>query len=384
MKDSSAYANLVDRCFGAGSSTIDSNSNSTNEVISALNCKDDFAIFRRNFRARLRRLAIAYPREHKSFNSLIVQVNEIASPKNWPGAFAELAAYDYFAMENGWVRAGIELNKDIDGTRTYARECGRPGPANLDIYFSALDIYADVKVLKDNVDEILEGIYRDAFAKLQQKPRVLPQRSRDMPSCRVSDNRSKLIHELKEATTADQQPTFVKSNVVPGLAFLLRWGGPSASTATASYCPYRHAEGLHPLAFKHANKYLKDRPCFLIYVNFPWYNNTITNFLDCNRIFYRSFARRVFIQYQRDKTPFSTIQPKYTGSESIGDVARKLSGLLFLEDQTITAKRPIRSCTDGFLYVNPNADQPLLKSIKRSFFHGLQSTEIDTFEHDNY
>jgi hypothetical protein len=122
-----------------------------------------------------------------------------------------------------------------------------------------------------------------------------------------------------------------------------------------------------------------------VFVSFLWYNGTTTDFRDTNRIFYRSFARRVFLQYKNDTRPFAIMNRKYGGPDSIRDVARKLSALLFLEDITITAKRSAGCCCKGFLYANPNAEQSLLRrAYAADYFRGLRSTEIDTFEHDNY
>ncbi|MFN3330745.1 MAG: hypothetical protein ACK419_07465, partial [Pyrinomonadaceae bacterium] len=52
----------------------------------------DYWNFKANFRARLERLKRIYS-THKDYKAILTQVNEIANPKNWDGAFAELAAF---------------------------------------------------------------------------------------------------------------------------------------------------------------------------------------------------------------------------------------------------------------------------------------------------
>jgi hypothetical protein len=384
MKNRAAYHKLVDKTFGTGSATFDSASDDTNEVLGALNCADDFFEFRRNFQARLRRLAAIYVPGHPSRESLLCQVNEVSSSKNWQGAHAELAAYDYFHTEKNWVDAALELNKDIDGALTYAREIGKPGPANHDIWFSSFNVVTDVKCLKDNVAEILEGIYRSVFQNPERRPRIMAQRRMDMSYEYLRDNRAKVINELKQATSAGQQPTTVKSQVVPDLVFRLRWA-PGVSMATSAYSSYRHAEQSHQLVFNYVSKFTKDRSSFLTFVNFPWFNNTTTDFGSSNSIFYRSFARRVFCQYRHDARLFSELRPEFVGTESIYDITRKISALLFLEDQSVTEKPRKSSHVRGFLYVNPNADHPLLaRAYVSEYFKGFGSTAVDLFEHDNY
>jgi hypothetical protein len=384
VKDRAAYHKLVNKIFGASSATFDPLSDDTNEVIGALNCSNDFFEFRRNFRARMRRLATIYVPGHPSRAALLCQVNEVASSKNWHGAHAELAAYDYFHTEKNWVDATIELNKDMDGSLTYAREVGKPGPANHDICFSSFNIVADVKCLKDNVAELLDGIYNTAFPDAEHRPRILAQRRMDMSYEHLRNNRAKVVKELKEATSAGQQPSIVKSHVVPDLAFLLRWA-PGVSTAESVYSSYRHAEQMHQLVFNYVNKFAKDRPSFLVFVNFPWFNNTTSSFRSSNSIFYRSFARRVFCQYRHDARLFNVVRREFVGPETIYEITRKVSALLFLEDLSITEKSGKCSNVRGFLYVNPNSDHPLLaRAYASEYFRGFNSTAVDLFEHDNY
>src|SRR5262249_4807634 len=110
-------------------------------------------------------------------------VNEIASVKNWHGAYAELAAYDYLHTEKNWVNPPIELNKDLDGASTYAREVGKTGPANHDVSFPSFKIVTDVKCLKDNVATTASRIITIAFRRARRPP--TPARRAELRSCRL-------------------------------------------------------------------------------------------------------------------------------------------------------------------------------------------------------
>lgn len=384
MKDAAAYRALVSALLGAEAATFDEKSDATNEVIGALNSPDGYETFRRNFTARLQRLGAVYSPGHPLRQPFLRAVNDVARTKNWEGAYAELSAYDYFHAQNHWMKPTIELDKDIDGSRTFARELSRSGPANLDIFFPRFDVFSDVKCLKDNVADSLAGIYRAAFPNARNRPHIVAQRRMDMSHEHLTANRSHVIRELAEATASGQRPTHIKSTSVPELTFVLKWGTGTLMTESV-YSPYRHAEQAHQLVFGYANKLVKDRPSLIVLVNFPWFNQTTSEFRDANRIFYRSFARRVFCQYRHDARRFAEISPKFTGLDSIYDVTRKVSALLFLEDRFITEESNDSANIRGFLYTNPNADHMLLgNSFAADYFSQLKSTELDTFEHDNY
>lgn len=387
MKDTEAYCSLVARSFGDGAARSVPLGDETNEVIGALNTVDDYyKEFRHNFTARLERLASVYTPENPSTAPVLRAVNDLAGSRNWEGAYAELCAYDYFHAQKHWINPTVELDKNIDGTRTYSRELGKTGPANLDLYFPRFDVFADVKSLRDKVGDILSGIYRQAFPNPDRRPDILAQRRGDMHYQELASARNDVVKELQAATAADQRPTFVKSAVVPDLSFILKWA-PGTLIARSAYSAYRHAEEGHQLVFGYADKLVRDSPCFIVLVNFPWFNQTTTDFRDANAIFYRSFARRVFCQYRHGDRPVTDILPKFGGPESVYDLSRKISALLFIEDRSIVEVSETTEFPNlrGFLYANPNADNPLSRNpYAVDYFTQLQSTHVDTFEHDNY
>lgn len=386
MNDAETYRALVAQYFGTEASSK-SKTDETNVVLASLNGPDDDNAFRHNFAGRLQRLSTLYPPGDLSRTPLLRGVNELATRKNWEGAYAELAAYDYFHGQNHWIAPPFALDRSIDGSRTFTGELGKKGPANLDIHFTTLDIYADVKCLKDNVADALDGVYAEAFPDQIARPDIVAQHPKDMAYEELIAHRKVVINELVNATSGGQQPTFVKSKAVPNLEFALKWG-PGTLVTRSGYSAYRHAEHTHQLVFRYARKFLRDRPSFITLVNFPWFNQTTSHFRGANVTYYRSFARRVFCQYRHDARLFRDIAPKFAGSETIYEVTRKVSALLFLEDHLY--RDPSENEDDvngvhGFLFVNPNADHHLRSAAyPADYFGGLRSTALDTFEHDNY
>lgn len=82
------YSRIIDSIFGVGSTTFDTSNDVYNQVIGALNNTTDFNDFTANFISRLKRLKAIYASYPSYFNEILVQVNEVASVKNWEGAFA--------------------------------------------------------------------------------------------------------------------------------------------------------------------------------------------------------------------------------------------------------------------------------------------------------
>ena len=143
------YQQLCDEVFGARALQI--KQVPSNNVIGTLRHLDDYDVFKKNFKNRLIRLrkrfegTAAYP-------ALLEQVKQVADPKNWEGAYAELVAYD--VMWNDHVMTPMELDKTMDAAESYAGEMGYKA-TNEDGYLPDYGIFFDVKILADTVGVIL-------------------------------------------------------------------------------------------------------------------------------------------------------------------------------------------------------------------------------------
>ena len=370
------YSTIVDRIFGTDSCTLDPTSTETTPIIGALSNTTGFTRFQMNFVARLNRLKDAY-KGHPSRNSLLTQVNEIGNPKNWQGAAAELAAIDFFCSglpELPCLDVNIHVSESLVGK--FGKKV-----ANLDIHFKHVDIYTDVKVLKDNVAEVIEGIFEKVWKNC--RPMVLVEYPNDVSVDDVKYHRKALCDHLRTELAACKKPKIVDcTSIVNGLKILLGWKG-GVLTAESIYSPYKHAKELHRLPMQHAKKFVLSRPFFLTFVVFPWFNNVITDFCGQNRTFYRSLARRTFCQYSRDCTLFSSLFKEYTGTERVHEVMQELGGILFLEDECITNDSS-ESTVKAYYYENPNAKRPVMTDIMQDYLIDCVSGEIDDFRYDNY
>ncbi len=385
MTDIENYSDLIDSIFGNDTTTFDTSKDIYNHVIGALNNPTEYIDFTENFKDRLKRLKRIYSINNTYFKEIIVQVNNIGSEKNWQGAYAELAAFDYLNTDilgdQIYIQKPIKPNVTLSEKVSYALELGKK-ETNLDGFVEDAPLYFDIKCLKDNVTEILEGIYNDyknqsGISNLN----ITAEYELDMSYDDFKSKRKNLLQELKDNLTT--QPKYFKGSVVSGLSYRILWGS-GVSSAMRTYHPYKHAKNYHKTVFNYANKFLKKEPTIIILVTFPWYNIVIRNFADSNIKLYRSMARRVFCQYINDKSNFNSFNSSFNGSETIFDVSKKISAILFLEDNSILNKDSNDTNVKSYLYLNPNADNPIQQSTARNFIMGFRHGDFDDFEFDNY
>ena len=152
----------------------------------------------------------------------------------------------------------------------------------------------------------------------------------------------------------------------------------------SGFDPFLYAKECHSIVFRHAKKFVRDGAFLLTYVKSRLYNTKFDEFDRHNETFYRAFARRVFIQYNNDKRPFRGFHRNFRGEQTVAEVLRSLSGILFLEDDSdwcseLTTSESL-NCTNvqGFLYLNPNATHELIYADQ------VIGCRCDDFRHDNY
>ena len=384
MNDLENYKDLVDKIFGDGAATFNMNSTKTNHIVQALNSTDNFFDFQRNFESRLVRLNYIYSSNNINRQKLIDQVNQIASSKNWEGAFAELTAYDCLNQEltkgQVYLLNQIEIDKTIENHKTFAYELGKK-EANLDGYYDEFDVYFDVKCFKDNVKEILERIFELIKKEVALNFHIDASYTRDIPYKIFQNSRTSLHNELKNKI--NEGVSYIKSDVIQGLEYRLLWDK-GVMTTFGSYNAFRHAEKYHRTIFNYADKFVKSSPSFIVLVIFPWFNNLVLNFSSNNKHFYRSISRRVFCQYKNLNDPFTNVLNNFNGDASIYEVSRKISGLIFIEDSTINSRDSDAINASPFIYMNPNADNKVQNRIFEETLKNLNYRVFEDFKYDNY
>ena len=379
------YAEIINCVFGNETATFDVSSNQSNSIIGALN-HDQFLTFKNNYIERLKRIKKIYGNDPELLTPILVQVNEVASKKNWQGAYAELAAFDQlnkdFISDQYSLLNPIVSDVTESKTFTYADELGKQA-CNLDGHISDFDTYFDIKVLKDNVTEILEGIYKDVYNQLTGNNIIISaEYDLSLDYAKVAQNRRRVYDELIAHLDPTTKPKSHYCAAVPELRFKFLWGS-GISMAERTKNSYEFAEKYHRILFNYTDKFVKVKPSFIVFVSFKWYNQNLSDFDNDNLKIYRSIARRVFCQYQNNNALFNTIKTSFTGPETIHEVTKKLSGIIFLEDNCISSEEKTKTNVKSFVYLNPNADNPV-KATLNSYLMGLDNQVYDNFEFDNY
>lgn len=380
VNDSENYKDIVERIFGKNTCGIDVSKGATNNVIGALN-HTQFGAFTTSYKKRLERLNALYS-SHGNFQDLLNTINQVADDTNWEGAYAEIVSYDYLNSNNNWLSEPINLEKTVPATETIAENLGYQN-ANFDGEYKDFNICFDVKILSDKTGIILSGIFKDVQKKTGRSNfSISPEYPIDIDYEVFQKNRKQLLDELLLFFTGGQEPKSIKSQVVSDLKYAIIWGSGVLMTES-TYNPYLHAKNHHNLLFKYAKKFSKVNPSLIVFVIFPWFSEKISSLGKANEIFYRSFSRRFFCEYAAKLIKAKEIFKNYSGKDSVFDVTRKLSGILFMEDKSITANTPTAQNIEGYAYLNPNADQKIGRGIFIDYLHSLQF-HIDDFEYDNY
>ncbi len=380
MNDLENYKNIVKNIFGEDSCDIDVSKGSTNNVIGALN-HTQFGAFTTSYKKRLERLYALYS-SHGNFQDILNTIKQVTDDKNWEGAYAEIVSYDYLNSNDNWLSAPINLEKTVPAKETIAEYLGYQN-TNYDGEYKDFNICFDVKILSDKSGFILSGIFKEVQEKVGRSNfYISPEYPIDIDYELFQRNRKQLLDELLTVLTGNKEPTSIKSKIVSDLRYAIIWGAGVLMTAS-TYNPYLHAKNHHNLLFKHAKKFSKVNPSLIIFVIFPWFSEKVSSLGSANEIFYRSFSRRFFCEYAEKSVKAKDIFKSYSSEDSVFDVTRKLSGVLFLEDKSITANTPAEQNVEGYAYLNPNADQKIGRGIFIDYLHSLEF-HIDDFEYDNY
>jgi hypothetical protein len=305
----------------------------------------------------------------------------MASESKWDGVYAEMVALDFLNSDQDWLLNPIELSKTVPAGETLAAGLGGQN-TNYDGFYSDFNVCFDIKVLGDKSLDILNGIIADAKATLAA-PNVLirPEYPLDMGFEEFQHNRKALVAEIQNAISTGAKTTFVKSTVLPDLSYRLLWG-PGVLKTVGTYDPYHHAANHHKLLFKHAKKFSKTVPSFIVFVIFSWFSESVLNTKWGNEHFYRAFCRRFFCQYAKDASPAKSLLKFFQGNETVADITKCLSGVLFLEDTSITSTAADNLNIKPFAYLNPNATHKVGGHF-REHLSALRFT-VDTFAYDNY
>lgn len=353
MTPRAVYATLVDRVFGNGSATFDSNSATTNNVIGALANASNFSDFKQNFEARLHRLNAATQQNATLKPETLAAVNRVVH-SGWDGAYAELCALDYFLAAPATGPSNVVLDHTGSAKTTLASEMGMQ-EANHDMRFADLGVSMDTKLLSDKTGQILDGIFCDFRSqKGINSLTIIPSYDLGSEFNQYSQNRNALLKELVTEIDPVAQPSRFNSCIIPDLSYTFAWQS-GVHFGESTYSPEKHAQNHHKLLFGHAKKFSRNEPSLITLVHFPWSGEKLFPIDDCIPTFFRMLGQHFFNDYINTADLAKSFNKKITTNISAGEVSKHLSGLVYLEDTCITGTDPNALNVNASYLWNANA-----------------------------
>lgn len=346
------YATFVDNIFGTGSAKFDIAKTDTNNVIGALASPQNFAEFIANFEERLLRINAAIQSDPSLRKDVIGAVNRVAEDE-WDGAYAELCALDYFLAAPLTGPGNIELDHTVSASETIASEMGMQN-ANHDMRLKSLGVSMDTKNLSDKTGQILDGIFDDfRKAKGIKSMMIMPTYDHDDDFTPYAANRQRLLAELVSGVDVNGRTPRLTSQIIPGLSYQFAWDA-GAYTSATSYSPVEHATRHHTLLFGHIKKFSRTERTAIVYVMFPWSGESV--FLGFGKdTFQTEFGKQFFNNYLGSADLANKFNKKVKSNITAADVTKSLSGVIFLDDKSVTAKDPKQINVEASFVWNKNA-----------------------------
>ena len=392
------YKNTLERIFNK---TIDfSNISIKNNCIGALNRTNDYHVFRNNFIERLKRLNEHFKDSPDIIDEIINTAKQIGQKKGykWSGSYSELVALDYWIQFENLTNIKFpDRGSTITFPNSIARQIGNQ-EIDLDISLdlTTKKIYTDVKSLIPTHTELVDQILDRLKSKVENKDFLIG--IDNIYSVDYLRTKADFIYELQSGDLIQKLAESIKSkNIVythklqsgEDAQFRISYAKAGRNTFLSTMRqmePYKLAVDYKYKILDYYEKLLISDPSLITFVANPWFNQELNPFDDFVPTFYRALSRRVFMELTKDQTDMGTIYPELQGKNiKISDVAEKVTGIIFINDKSITKKD--REIYETFIYLNPNATN---KKLTRRDFDLLNwSPEIehpfiDDFYYDNY
>lgn len=381
MEDKVKFNELMTEIFGTDWKDVKTDG-STNNFIGALNDPSNYDFFKSCFTTMVTDLKELYKGNIEETRKLINTIREVSNVKNCCGAYAELCALHLLNLSD-FPR--ITTDNSLPASESFASALGHTSETNMDGYISDINLYFDTKAFRDTITPMLKNVTDIALTQLKDS-KILDTDTQlsiqyQFPYSEseefVKQNFDKLVQEF--TSNFKKGTKNISSDLIPNLTYILNWGGVTSSVS--SYSPFERAEKLvEPFFVRYADKFLLNKPFMLVMVNHPWFNQIDSDSFSYNEILYRALSRRIFMQFRYDNKKMSEIYSKFQGNDTIDNVSKCLSAIMFIDVHSAVDK----GCTyKWYIYANPRANNP---TSLFPYFDLLRNGKghIDDFLHDNY
>lgn len=388
---------LIKRIFGVQKEIKDKKN--TNKCISPLNHKP-YNSFAKNFVDRLKRLYLQFKNDGRTVNEIADKVKNIAEARNsqWAGPYSELVALDFYNQFNEFFNQtyiNILPVKEHPASIPFLNGQKEQIDIDLCLHLRNFNIYTDVKsfncVHQNILDEVFEAVEEFAMVSLKKSVMIGVD---NLSSIDYSEVKLHLGHEKKKiyrllALAVNDDKRLVEYESRDGIKFTFRIEYSDMISTVKEYSPFAMAEAYKYKFLDYGSKLIGDEYSVITMVRNPWFNQETVDFGDFNNMFYRSLARRTFIELNKIKEKASKFSRSYGNDEiKVCDIAQNLAGIIFIDDNSSFTTRK-KQLYNAYFYLNPNytpASPLTIRNLEKSFRNALecQIKDFDDFKWDNY
>lgn len=131
-----------------------------------------------------------------------------------------------------------------------------------------------------------------------------------------------------------------------------------------------------------ASQFVRNKPYMIICV-LDRHDNMFLHNVDDYDIYFRPLCRRMFVELNQmtDRNIQTSFDGKAKPGFSVSEAVKKITGIIFLETSELIDTERVR--TPMWIYLNPNADNPLL-NYQIHQLHFMMPEIIEDYKYDNY
>ena len=397
MTDIENLEQIISRTFGI-QKTIRGRLNS-NSCISPLNRRPQ-NLFAKNFLARLTRLNQKFKGDFSALNDIAERVKNIGEAKKsgWAGPYSELVALDFYSQFSEFFNLTYINQLPIKNhPRSIPAKNGQKEVIDIDLCLHLRKdlIFTDVKsfncIHQNILDEVIEAVEEYALVTLAKSVMIGVDNLSSLDYTEVKKNlgyeKRKIYRALATAVTKNQRILLYESQ--SGIIFTFRLEYSDTISTVREYSPFAMAEAYKYKFLDYGSKLLDNEYSIITMVRNPYFNEETVDFGDFNNTFYRSLARRTFVELNRMKDDAALYSSSYAqGRIRVRDVAKNLAGIIFIDDES-PSESSENNLYSAYIYLNPNYANKLPLTIRKleKYFRNSRESQIkdfDDFKWDNY
>ena len=397
MTDIENLEHLIFRIFSLKKSI--KNKANTNSCISPLNGENP-NLFARNFIARLERLAKKFKGDTACLNDIAERVKNIGEAKNsgWAGPYSELVALDFYSQFSEFFNLSYINQLPIKNHASSIPALnGQREIIDIDLclHLRHDNIFTDVKsfncIHQNILDEVIEAVEEYSLFTLGKSVMIGVDNLSSLDYTEVKSHlgfeKRSIYYELTNAVSENMRIFQYESK--SGIVFTFRIEYSDTISTIKEYSPFAMAEAYKYKFLDYGSKLLDTEYSVITMVRNPWFNEETVDFGDFNNLFYRSLARRTFIELNRIKDDAAFFSSTYTNKKiKVRDVAQNLAGIIFIDDES-PSESDEAQLYSAYVYLNPNYKNKKALTIRtlEKYFRNERERQIkdfDDFKWDNY